>query len=136
MMDYSGYDKEIAIEYTRKIDKHNGYTDFMFFVRSIVETGEIPNIDHPSVDAAKYVLNHFNKKGIKPTKENYQKLSLHLSGVEAAKATFPLNSDASFDEIAELSESVLEETEEKLKPWENEFMKRVWEKKKGWNLTV
>ncbi len=127
MIDYSGYDKEVAIKYTRDLDKHNGYTDFMFFVLRVVETGEIPRIEHPSMHAAKYVLDYFKNKGIEPNKKNYQELSLHFSGVEAAKATFRINSNASFDEIARLSEAVLTEG---LKPWNPDFMKKVWEKKK------
>lgn len=128
MTDVSVYDKETAIKYTRDIDKHNGYTDFMNFVWGIIKNGKIPELEHPSVHAAKYVLNYFRNKGIEPTKENYQQLSLHLGGVEAAKATFRINSNASFDEIAELSEAALAEG---LKPWENEFMKKVWEKRKN-----
>lgn len=128
MMDYSFYNKEVAIKYTRDIDKHNGYTDFLNFVWEIIKSGDIPRIKNPSVHAAKHVLDYFKNKGIEPDKKNYQELSLHFSGVEAAKATFRINSDASFDEIAELSEAVLAEG---LKPWNPDFMKRVAEKKKN-----
>jgi len=126
MMYYSGYDEEIAIKHTRDIDKHNGYMDFLNFVSKIVLEGEIPRIKHPSVHAAKYVLDYFKNKGIEPDKKNYQEISLHLSGVEAAKATFRIDSDASFEEIAQLSEAVLAEG---LKPWDSGFMKSVWKKK-------
>lgn len=127
MIDYSDYDEKAAIKYTRDIDKHNGYTDFLNFVWEIIKSGEIPRIRHPSIHAAKYVLDYFAKKGIRAD-SNYQELSLHLSGIEAAKATFSLHSDASFDEIAELSEAALAEG---LNPWNSDFMKSVAEKKKN-----
>jgi hypothetical protein len=126
MIDYSGYDEKIAIKHMRDIDKHNGYTDFMNFVWEIIKSGEIPKAEHLSVHAAKHILDYFKKKGIELDRKNYQEISLHFSGVEAAKATFRIDSDASFEEIAELSEAALAEG---LKPWKNEFMKRVWEKK-------
>lgn len=125
MIDYSGYDEETAIKHLRNIDKHNGYRDFLSFIGDeIILKDKFPQIEHPSTHAAKYVLNYFGKKGIEPTKENYRKINIHLGGVKAAAEAFP--PDASFDEIAELSEAVLAEG---LKPWDSGFMKRVWEKK-------
>lgn len=120
MIDYSGYDKETAIKHLRDIDKHNGYRDFLSFIEDeVILKNKFPQIEHPSIHAAKYVMDYFRKKGIEPSKENYKELNLHLGGVKAVAEAFP--SDASFDEIAEISEAVLAEG---LKPWDNEFMKR------------
>lgn len=130
MIDYSVYDKEAAIKHMRDLDKHNGYRDFLSFIGDeIILNNKFPQIEHPSAHAAKYVLDYFRKKGIEPAKENYRKINLHFGGVKAAAEAFP--PDASFEEIAQLSESVLEEYEEKLKPWNPDFMKRIWEKRKG-----
>lgn len=126
MLDCSGYDKEIAIKYTRDIDKHNGYRDFLSFIGDeIILKGDFPQMEHPSTHAAKYVLDYFRKKGIEPSKKNYNEINIHFGGVKAAAEAF--SPGASFDEIAELSEAVLAEG---LKPWNPDFMKRVWEKKK------
>ncbi len=127
MIEYSEYDKETAIKHMRGLDKHNGYRDFLSFIEDgIILKGKIPQIEHPSTHAARYVMDYFRKKGIEPSKENYRKINIHLGGVKAAAEAFPPN--ASFDEIAELSEAVLAEG---LKPWDSGFMKRVWEKKKN-----
>lgn len=131
MIDYSGYDKETAIKYTRKIDKHNGYTDFLNSVLDIVSSGEIPKTNSPYAHAAKYVLDYLAKKGIEPNKKNFQTIIIRLKGITAAAETFPLHDTASFEEIAHISDSVLEEgLGEELKPWNREFMKKVWEKRK------
>ena len=126
MLDCSVYDEKIAIKHMRNIDKHNGYRDFLSFIGDeIILKDKFPQIEHPSTHAAKYVMDYFRKKEIEPSKENYKELNLHLGGVKAAAEAFP--PDASFEEIAQLSEVVLAEG---LKPWNPDFMKRVWEKRK------
>ncbi len=122
----TNYDRGIAIEYTRRIDKHNGYTDFMNFVLQIIETGKMPRIEHPSMHAAKYVLDYFNKKGIRPDKSSkHLEIISHINGVIAAAEAFPHDSD--FEKIADVSEDVLAEG---LKPGNEKFMKKVREKKR------
>ncbi|TRZ54078.1 hypothetical protein D4Q76_03200 [archaeon] len=125
MIDYSNYDRNIAIKHLRNIDKHNGYRDFLSLIEDeLILKGNFPQIEHPSTHAAKYVMDYFRKKGVDPSKENYKELNLHLGGVKAAAEAFPPG--ASFDEIAQLSEAVLAEG---LKPWDSGFMKSVWKKK-------
>ncbi|MFZ3077447.1 MAG: hypothetical protein WA139_03270 [Candidatus Aenigmatarchaeota archaeon] len=128
MIDYFEYDKKVAENYLRDLDKHNGYTFFLGFVSKIIlENKPLQNIN-PSIHAAKYVLDYYKKKGIEFTKENlfssYNEINIQLGGVKAAAEAFP--QDTSFEEIAKLSESVLSEG---LKPWNPDFMKSVWEKK-------